>query len=92
MADPDSDPTETTTTDKQEAESEGKTMGRHWLGIAAVSILGLLLIALGLLQASGVVDVFAPIAESQTQQWGVFAALVLGWIALAGWSWRGIAS
>ncbi|SDR04005.1 hypothetical protein [Natronobacterium texcoconense] len=90
MSSPDEEPTEKATTDRNEAEHEGKWMGRNWLGIAAVSILGLLLLALGMLQAGGLVDVFAPIAETQTQQWAAFGVLVLIWIGLAGWSWRGI--
>ncbi|WP_049920201.1 hypothetical protein [Halobiforma nitratireducens] len=90
MSSPDEEPTENPTTERNEAEREGKWMGRNWLGIAAVSIFGLLLLALGLLQASGLVDVFAPIAETQTQQWAAFAVLVLLWIGLAGWSWSGI--
>ncbi|OVE85448.1 hypothetical protein [Natronolimnobius baerhuensis] len=92
MSSPDQEPTETPTTDTQEAEREGQWMARNWLGIAAVSIFGLLLVAIALMQATGLVSIFAPVAETQTQQWGMFGVLVLVWLGLAGWSWRAISS
>ncbi len=67
-------------------------MARNWLGIAVVSIFGLLLLVLALLQASGLVDVFGPVADTQTGQWAAFGVLVIAWLALAGWSWRAVAS
>lgn len=89
--DPDSgadrDPTEKPTHDAEEAQQEGERMARNWIAIAVVSILALLLIVGGMMQASGLVDVFGPIADTQTQQWGAFAVLALIVIAVAGWSW-----
>ncbi|APW97834.1 hypothetical protein CHINAEXTREME_08595 [Halobiforma lacisalsi AJ5] len=90
MSSPDEEPTQKPTTDRTEAERGNKWMGRNWLGIAAVSILGLVLLVVGMLQATGLVGVFAPVAESETQQWVAFGVLVLIWVALAGWSWTGI--
>ncbi|MWV39861.1 hypothetical protein [Natrialba sp. INN-245] len=90
MSEPDREPTETPTTDREEAEREGKWMGRNWLGIAAVSIFGLVLIVIALMQATGLMDVFAPVAETEIQQWAIFGVLVLIWLGAAGWSWNAI--
>lgn len=90
MSEPDDRPTKTPTTSKEEAEAEGQWMARNWLGIAVVSILSLLLIMVAAMQATGVVDVFAPVAETETQQWAVFFGLAIAVIILAGWSWTAI--
>ncbi len=92
MSDPDQEPTETPTTDTEEAEAKGKSMARNWVGIAVVSILFLVVLAIGMMQATGLVDVFAPIADTDTQQWGVFAVIALVVLAIAGWSWSSISS
>ncbi len=65
-------------------------MGRNWLGIAAVSIFGLVLIVIALMQATGLMDVFAPVVETEIQQWAIFGVLVLIWLGAAGWSWNAI--
>ena len=90
MSEPDRDPTETPTTDKADAEQEGKWMMRNWVGIAVVSILSLLLLVVVMMQATGLVDVFAPIAGTGAQQWGVIAVFALVVIAIAGWSWSAL--
>lgn len=90
MSEPDREPTEKPTHDREEAKRDGQWMARNWIGIAAVSILGLVLLALGMLQATGLVDAFAPVADSETAQWGAFGVLVLVWLALAGWGWNAI--
>ncbi|QFU81406.1 hypothetical protein [Natronorubrum aibiense] len=92
MSEPDREPTETPTTDKSEAKADTKSMARNWLGIAVVSILALLVLTLGMLQWTGLVDVFAPIAETEGQQWGAFFVLALVVIVLGGWSWKAIVS
>lgn len=92
MDEPDKEPTEKPTEDREEAEREGQWMARNWLGIAVVSILALLLLALGMMQATGLVDVFGPVADSETGQWAAFGVLALAVLALAGWSWRAIVS
>ncbi|MDQ2051278.1 hypothetical protein RBH26_12390 [Natronolimnohabitans sp. A-GB9] len=91
MSDPDREPTEKPTTSKAEAEAEGQWMARNWIGIAVVSILALLLIVVAAMQVTGVMDVFAPIAETETQQWGILFGLAIVLIILAGWSWTAIA-
>ncbi|WP_265108449.1 hypothetical protein [Halosolutus halophilus] len=90
MSEPDREPTDKPTNTKAEAKEEDQWMIRNWVGIAAVSIFGLLLLALGMMQATGLVDVLAPFADTEAQQWGVFAVLALGVIALAGWGWSAI--
>ena len=92
MDEPDQEPTEKPTEDRQEAEQEGKWMARNWIGIAVVSILALLLLVVGMMQATGLVDVFAPIADTQGGQWAAFGGLALLVVVLAGWSWRAILS
>ncbi|WP_394739507.1 hypothetical protein [Natronococcus roseus] len=92
MDEPDEEPTEKPTNDREEAEREGKWMARNWIGIAVVSILALLLLAVGMMQATGLVDVFAPVADSETGQWAAFGVLALAVLAIAGWSWRAIVS
>lgn len=92
MSDDERDPTETPTTSTADAEQEGKRMVRNWLGIAVVSILTLLLVVIAMMQWTGLVDVFAPIAETEGQQWGAFVVLALVVIVLAGWSWKSIVS
>ncbi|RQG90079.1 hypothetical protein EA462_08755 [Natrarchaeobius halalkaliphilus] len=90
MSEPDREPTEKPTTDREEAEREGRWMARNWIAIAVVSILAALLLAVGLLQATGLVDLFAPVVGTEGQQWGVFAILAVVVIAIAGWSWSAI--
>ena len=92
MSEPDREPTEKPTNSKQEAEEEGQWMARNWIGIAVVSIFSLLLLMLGAMQFTGVIDIFAPIAETEGQQWGVFFVLALIVIIVGGWSWKAIMS
>ncbi|NKE36742.1 hypothetical protein GWG54_13125 [Natronococcus sp. JC468] len=92
MDEPDREPTEKTTDDRREAERETKWMARNWIGVAVVSILALLVLVVGMMQATGLVDVLAPIADSGTGQWAAFGVLALVVLALAGWSWRAIVS
>lgn len=92
MSEPDREPTEKPTTSQEEAEAEGHWMARYWIGIAVVSIFGLLLIVIAAMQFTGVVDVFAPIADTEGQQWGVFFVLALIVLIVGGWSWKAIIS
>ncbi len=68
MTEPDEEPTGKPTRTEEEATEEGEWMLRNWLGIAVVSIASLVVLALGLLQWSGLVDVFAPVAATETGQ------------------------
>lgn len=90
MSEPDREPTEKPTNTKKEAKHEDQWIIRNWIGVAAVSIFGLLLLVVAMMQATGLVDVLGSVADTQAQQWAVFGVLVLVWLALAGWSWSGI--
>ncbi|GAB3676567.1 hypothetical protein [Halopiger thermotolerans] len=90
MSEPDREPTKKPTNTKKEAKHEDQWMIRNWIALATVAIFGLLLLAIALMQATGLVDLLGSIAETQAQQWGVFAVLVLAWLALAGWSWKAV--
>ncbi|WP_255168569.1 hypothetical protein [Natrononativus amylolyticus] len=87
MSKPDEEPTETPTTSREEATEEGGWMLRNWVAVAVVSVLMMLLLALGLMQWTGLVDILAPVADSEAGQWGVFAVLAIIVAALAVWGW-----
>ena len=59
MTGPDEEPTEKPTNTEAEAAAEGRWMARSWAGVAVVSILILLLLALGLMQVTGLVEVLS---------------------------------
>ncbi|MCU4926394.1 hypothetical protein OB905_10415 [Halobacteria archaeon AArc-dxtr1] len=88
MSQPDDRPTDTPTTDAEEARDEGTWMVRNWLAVAVVSILTLLLLAVVMMQWTGLVDVGAPLADTEGGQWIVVGALALAVLLIAGWSWR----
>ena len=88
MSEPNEEPTEKPTRTEEEATQEGAWMLRNWLGIAVVSIAALVVIALGLLQWTGLIDVFGPVASTETGQWMAFGVLVLVVVALAAWTWK----
>ena len=68
---------------------QGEELSVNWVRIAVVTA-GLLLLALGLLQVTGVTDLLYPIAETESGQWFVFAIMVVGVliIAVTAWTWR----
>lgn len=78
---------ETPTMSEEKAEEEGKKLTQGLIRVAVVSILSLLLITTGLLQASGVVDLF-PFGEGWTVQWLVFVLLALILIGIEVWGWK----
>jgi hypothetical protein len=88
MEEPEGEAVEEPTTDEEQAEKEATWMAKEWVTIATVSILGLLLFALGLMQATGLVDLLAPIVDTEGGQWLVFGVLVLGAAALFVWGRR----
>lgn len=90
MSKPDEEPTETPTTSREEATEEGEWMFRNWIAVAVVSVLAMVLLVLGLMQWTGLVDIFAPIADSDAGQWGVFVILALLVAGLAVWGWTAI--
>ncbi|WP_254767439.1 hypothetical protein [Salinilacihabitans rarus] len=89
---PDEEPTEKPTNTAREAEEETAWLAQNWVGIAVVSILGLVVLVVGMMQWSGLVDVFAPVADTEGGQWAAFAALALVVLALGVWGWRSVAA
>lgn len=87
MANSGKDPTDKPTHDTEEARREGAEMGRSWLQIAVVATFATLLLALGLLQATGLVDLFAPVVAGETTQWVLFTVLALVVLGVGAWSW-----
>ena len=87
MSDSSEDLDKTPTTSEEQAEEEGKELAQGVVRIGVISILSLLLITIGLLQATGVVDLF-PFGEEWTVQWLVFILLGLILIGIEVWGWR----
>lgn len=90
MSKPDEEPTDKPASSREEAAEDSEWMFRNWIGVAVVSIAILLLITVGLMQGTGLIDVFAPVADSETGQWGAFAVLALIVAALAAWGWKSL--
>ncbi|MDF9746771.1 hypothetical protein [Natrinema salsiterrestre] len=80
---------EPTTSSAQEAD-ETAWMMKEGVTIGLIAIGATLLLALGLLQGTGRVDVLAPIADTGLGQWAAFAVLVLVAIAVFAWSRTGV--
>ncbi len=85
--DADEDPTQSPTRDSQDAAEEGEVMAKNWLRVAVVATFGMIVLALGLLQAGGLIDFFAPVADTGVGQWLAFALLALIVIGIGIWSW-----
>jgi polyferredoxin len=90
MEEPDEEAIEEPTTDEQQAEREATWMAKEWASIGVISILVMVLLALGLLQATGVIDLLAPIADTEIGQWGAFVVLALVVLGISLWSRRGV--
>lgn len=90
MEEPDEEEIEEPTTSEKQAEEEATWMAKEWTTIGVVSILMLVLLALALLQGTGVIDLLAPIADTELGQWSVFAVLALVVVAIFLWSRRGV--
>lgn len=81
------DPDKTPTTTEEEAREEGKELVEGGLRVALVSIVAVALAAVGLLQATGLVDLF-PFGGGWTYQWLVFVVLAAALAAVELWTWR----
>lgn len=85
MVEPDEEAVEEPTTDeKQEAEAT-KWMMMQGTSVGAISILATWLVALALMQYTGLVDLGQPVADTQIQQWMVFLALTAAAGAVFAW-------
>ncbi|WP_254523903.1 hypothetical protein [Natrinema caseinilyticum] len=80
---------EPTTSGAQEAD-ETAWMMKEGVTIGLISIVVFFVLALGLLQGTGLVDLLAPIADSELGQWAAFAALIVAVLAAFAWSRRGV--
>ncbi|MFC4989748.1 MULTISPECIES: hypothetical protein [Saliphagus] len=87
MSDSRDDPTETTTESREQAAEESAWMVQNSIRIGVFSILLVVVFTLGLMQATGLVDVLAPIADSETGQWIAFGVLAAAAAALGVWAW-----
>lgn len=87
MEEPREESVEQPTRTEQDAEEETVWMLKEGLGIALVSIGFLLLLALGLLQATGLADFTGERTIVQVAVFGVLALLLL---AVLAWSRRGL--
>lgn len=90
MEEPDEDAIEEPTTSEEQAEREATWMMKEWTTIGTISILVLLVLVLGLMQATGLVDLVAPVADTEIGQWSVFVAIVLITLTIFVWSRKGV--
>lgn len=87
MSDPAEDVEQTPATTEEEEREEGKVLAEGWLRVATVSIFALVLTVVGLLQASGFIDLF-PFGEEWTLEWLVFVLLAAVLVGIELWTWR----
>lgn len=87
MAETHDDPDKTPTTTEEEAREEGKELVEGGLRVALVSIVAVALAAVGLLQATGLVDLF-PFGGDWTYKWLVFVLLAAALATAELWTWR----
>lgn len=87
---PDREAIDEPTTDSEQQARESAWMVREFTSLIVVVLFGLFLLALVLMQATGLVDFLAPLADTQLGQWAAVAALVVGVVALFLWSRRGV--
>lgn len=87
MSDSANDPEKTPSTTEEEQREEGKALAQGWLRVATVSIAALLLTVLGLLQATGLIDLF-PFGEGWTVQWLVFVLIAVVLVSVELWTWK----
>ncbi|MFB1062407.1 hypothetical protein [Natrinema sp. H-ect4] len=89
-SDPDEEAIDEPTTSGAQEADETAWMMKEGVTIGLISIMAVLVLALGLLQGTGLVDVFAPIADTNFGQWIAFGVLVLVVIAVFAWSRVGV--
>ena len=89
-SDPDEEAIDEPTTSSAQEADETAWMMKEGVTIGLIAIGAMVLLALGLLQGTGLVDVFAPIADTGIGQWAAFAVLVLVALAVFAWSRMGV--
>lgn len=76
----------TNTTDEANAEEAGYET-RDWLRVAVVVVLATSVVTIGLLQASGVIDLY-PSPSEGTAEWIVFGGIVVVALLIGGYVWE----
>ncbi|WP_276253825.1 hypothetical protein [Halomontanus rarus] len=87
---PDEQSIDEPTQNREQEASETAWMMKEGVSIGVISILALLLLALALMQFSGLIDLLSPVADTGLGQWSVFAVLALAVVALFAWSRWGV--
>jgi hypothetical protein len=85
MSDSQKDPDKTPSTTEAEQRKEGEVVAKGLIRVAGISIVSVLLIVVGRLQATEYIDLF-PFGEGWTIQWLVFAVLGLILVSVELWS------
>jgi len=89
-SDPDEEAIDEPTTSGAQEADETAWMMKEGVTIGLISIMAVLVLALGLLQGTGLVDVFCTDRRHQFRQWIAFGVLVLVVIAVFAWSRVGV--
>lgn len=87
MSDTTEDPDKRASTTEEEQREEGEVLFQGLVRVAVVSIFATVLIVVGLLQATGLIDLF-PFGEEWTFQWLIFVLLALALLSAELWSWK----
>jgi Ni/Fe-hydrogenase subunit HybB-like protein len=87
MSDRGEDPEKTPSTTEEEQKEEAEILAQGTLRTGVVSIVALLLLVLGLMQATGMADPF-PFGSDWTVEWLVFVLLAVVLVGIELWSWR----
>lgn len=87
MSDKRNEPEKTPSTTESEQREEGEVVAKGFIRVAAVSIAGTLLIVIGLLQATGLGNLF-PFGQEWTVEWLVFVLFGVILVSLVLWSWK----
>lgn len=89
-ADPSEEAVEEPVTDPQDEVEEMAWTVREFTTVTVVSILALVLLAVVLLQVSGLVDFMAPLADTALGQWLALGVVAAGVAGLFLWSRHGV--
>ena len=84
-SDPDAEAIDEPTTSGAQEADETAWMMKEGIMIGLFAIVGVVVLALGLMQGTGLIDLFAPIADSGLWQWIGFGVLVV--LVLAAFAW-----
>lgn len=89
-SDPDAEAVEEPTTSESQEADATKWMLKEAVSLGVISILMVVLLALALMQAGGVIDVMEPFADAESTQWIALAVLALAGVGVFVWSRVGV--